>query len=85
MAANNKSFLFHSAVEKGLKYAESHEWAKITGDTATVGISDFAQVRPTQLPFAPCANIRDTNVLLYNRRASWAMSCTLSSRRLVPL
>jgi glycine cleavage system H protein len=25
-----------------LKYSASHEWARIEGDTATVGISDFA-------------------------------------------
>ena len=28
-----------------MKYAKSHEWAKVDGDTATIGISDFAQVR----------------------------------------
>ena len=27
-----------------LKYASSHEWAKAQGETATVGISDHAQV-----------------------------------------
>ena len=32
------------AVEKDLVYQDSHEWAKVEGDTATVGISDFAQV-----------------------------------------
>ncbi|CAL8469436.1 g8977 [Coccomyxa elongata] len=32
-----------ATVEEGLKYAKSHEWAKIEGDTATIGISDFAQ------------------------------------------
>ncbi|MDX1627947.1 MAG: glycine cleavage system protein GcvH [Fulvivirga sp.] len=26
-----------------LKYTEDHEWIKIDGDTATVGITDFAQ------------------------------------------
>jgi hypothetical protein len=31
------------AVEEGLKYAKSHEWAKVDGDVATIGISDFAQ------------------------------------------
>lgn len=36
---------FVRAVEKGLVYAKSHEWAKVEGDTATVGISDFAQAR----------------------------------------
>lgn len=33
----------YSTVVDGLKYAKSHEWAKVDGDTATVGISDFAQ------------------------------------------
>jgi glycine cleavage system H protein len=27
----------------GYKYTEKHEWVKIEGDTATFGISDFAQ------------------------------------------
>jgi hypothetical protein len=35
----------YCAVMEGLKYAESHEWVKVEGDTATVGISEFAQVR----------------------------------------
>lgn len=29
---------------EGLKYAKSHEWAKVEGDVATVGVSDHAQV-----------------------------------------
>lgn len=33
-----------AAVVDGLKYQDSHEWAKVDGDIATVGISDFAQV-----------------------------------------
>jgi glycine cleavage system H protein len=28
---------------KDLKYTKDHEWIKIEGDTATVGITDFAQ------------------------------------------
>lgn len=28
---------------KDLKYTASHEWARIEGDTATIGITDFAQ------------------------------------------
>ena len=28
---------------KNLKYAKSHEWVLVDGDTATIGISDFAQ------------------------------------------
>uniref|UniRef100_A0A6U2JXW0 Glycine cleavage system H protein n=1 Tax=Chlamydomonas euryale TaxID=1486919 RepID=A0A6U2JXW0_9CHLO len=30
-------------VAEGCKYAKSHEWAKVDGDVATVGISDHAQ------------------------------------------
>lgn len=32
------------AVVDGLKYQKSHEYVKMDGDVATVGISDFAQV-----------------------------------------
>jgi glycine cleavage system H protein len=28
---------------EGLKYSRSHEWIQVKGDTATVGITDFAQ------------------------------------------
>lgn len=34
------------AVAKDVVYQDSHEWAKVEGETATVGISDFAQVFP---------------------------------------
>jgi glycine cleavage system H protein len=30
-------------IPAGLYYAESHEWVKLDGDTATVGITDHAQ------------------------------------------
>ena len=30
-------------VPKDLKYTKDHEWIKIDGDTATIGITDFAQ------------------------------------------
>ena len=32
-----------SSVADGYKYASSHEWVKLDGDVATVGVSDFAQ------------------------------------------
>ena len=32
-----------SKVIEGLLYADSHEWVKIEGDIAVVGISDYAQ------------------------------------------
>lgn len=30
-------------IPQDLKYTKDHEWVKIEGDTATVGITDFAQ------------------------------------------
>ena len=32
-----------SKVLDTLRYADSHEWVKLEGDIATVGISDYAQ------------------------------------------
>ena len=29
-----------------LKYSKSHEWVKMDGDVAVIGISDFAQDAP---------------------------------------
>jgi glycine cleavage system H lipoate-binding protein len=40
--------LKRDAVIEGLKYMPSHEWAKVEGDVATVGITDHAQVRKTK-------------------------------------
>ncbi|MGB5942406.1 MAG: glycine cleavage system protein GcvH [Leeuwenhoekiella sp.] len=31
------------SLPKSLKYTKDHEWVRIEGDTATVGITDFAQ------------------------------------------
>ncbi|XP_057420156.1 glycine cleavage system H protein 2, mitochondrial [Lotus japonicus] len=36
----NRAF---SSVVKDLKYADSHEWVKVDGNSATVGITDHAQ------------------------------------------
>ena len=32
-----------SKIVEGLKYSESHEWVKVDGNVAWVGVSDFAQ------------------------------------------
>ena len=32
-----------SKVIEGLKYTEDHEWISVEGNTATIGITDFAQ------------------------------------------
>src|SRR5437763_10712312 len=38
-------------VPSDLKYAQSHEWVRLTGDTATIGISDHAQHELTDVVF----------------------------------
>ena len=32
-----------SKIVEGLKYSESHEWVKVDGNVAWIGVSDFAQ------------------------------------------
>ena len=32
-----------SKVAEGLRYSEDHEWVKVEGEVAVIGISDFAQ------------------------------------------
>ncbi len=38
-------------VPADLKYAKSHEWVRIEGDTATIGITDHAQHELTDVVF----------------------------------
>ena len=47
-----------SNVPADLKYARSHEWVRVAGDTATVGITDHAQHELTDIVFVelPAAN-----------------------------
>ncbi len=40
-----------SNVPADLKYASSHEWARVAGDIATVGITDHAQHELTDIVF----------------------------------
>lgn len=40
-----------SPVPKDLLYTETHEWVKIEGDIAIVGITDFAQNQLTDIVF----------------------------------
>jgi len=39
------------AVAQGLRYTKDHEWAKVEGDTATVGITDYAQEQLGEVVF----------------------------------
>lgn len=40
-----------SNIPSDLRYAKSHEWVRVTGDTATVGITDHAQHELTDVVF----------------------------------
>jgi glycine cleavage system H protein len=40
-----------SDIPNDLKYTKSHEWVRVAGDTATIGISDHAQAELTDIVF----------------------------------
>jgi len=43
--------LMSANIPAELKYAKSHEWVRVSGDTATVGITDHAQHELTDVVF----------------------------------
>jgi len=47
-------------IPEDLKYAKSHEWCKVDGDVATVGISHFAQEQLGDLTFVELPEVGDT-------------------------
>ena len=47
-----------SNVPSDLKYAKSHEWVRVSGDTATVGITDHAQHELTDIVFVELPAVR---------------------------
>jgi glycine cleavage system H protein len=49
---SNLANIFMSNVPGDLKFAKSHEWVRVSGDIATVGISDHAQHELTDVVFA---------------------------------
>jgi len=46
-----------SNVPSDLKYTKSHEWVRVAGDTATVGISDHAQHELTDIVFVELPDV----------------------------
>jgi len=44
-------------VIEGLLYTKDHEWAKIDGDTATIGITDYAQESLGELTFVELPDV----------------------------
>jgi glycine cleavage system H protein len=49
-----------SNIPSDLKFAPSHEWVRVSGDTATVGISDHAQHELTDVVFVELPAINRT-------------------------
>ncbi len=47
-------------IPKELRYSKSHEWVKLDGDTALVGITDHAQNELGDLVFINLPNVGDT-------------------------
>lgn len=43
-----------------LRYSKEHEWVRVEGDTATIGISDFAQGELGDIVFVEVETVGDT-------------------------
>lgn len=48
-----------SKVLEGLLYSESHEWVKVEGDIAVVGVSDFAQKEMGNITYVDLPDVED--------------------------
>nr|MDJ0645482.1 glycine cleavage system protein GcvH [Flavobacteriaceae bacterium] len=47
-------------IPSDLKYTKDHEWVKIDGDTATIGITDFAQSELGDIVYIDVDTLDDT-------------------------
>jgi len=48
---------FMSNIPSDLKYTKSHEWVRVSGDTATIGITDHAQQELTDIVFVELPDV----------------------------
>lgn len=48
-----------SKVVEGLRYSETHEWVKVEGDIATIGVSDFAQKEMGAITYVDSPEVDD--------------------------
>ena len=48
-----------SKVLEGLRYSDDHEWVKVEGNVAVVGISDFAQHELGDITYADLPEVDD--------------------------
>ena len=47
-------------VIEGLLYSESHEWVKVDGQVAWIGVSDFAQAEMGDITYVDVPDVDDT-------------------------
>ena len=48
-----------SKIIEGLKYSESHEWVKVEGNVATIGVTDFAQAEMGDITYVDMPDVDD--------------------------
>ena len=48
-----------SKIIEGLKYSESHEWVKVEGNIAVIGVSDFAQKEMGDITYVDMPEVDD--------------------------
>ena len=48
-----------SKILEGLKYSESHEWVKVEGNVAVIGVSDFAQKEMGDITYVDLPEVGD--------------------------
>lgn len=47
-------------LEQGLKYSEEHEWVRVEGEEAVIGITDYAQDQLSDVVYVELPEIGDT-------------------------
>ena len=48
-----------SKIIEGLKYSESHEWVKVEGNVAIIGVSDYAQAEMGDITYVDMPDVDD--------------------------
>ena len=48
-----------SKIIEGLKYSESHEWVKVEGNVAVIGVTDYAQAEMGDITYVDMPDVDD--------------------------
>lgn len=48
-----------SKIIEGLKYCDTHEWVKVEGDIAVIGVTDYAQKEMGEITYVDCPDVDD--------------------------